>query len=138
MGSVPEIVLCPAIHWSAAVGGSKRTIGGGGTAIEIVRVAVGSLSRIRGRNSAAYLQTNARFDRSRRSYWRPALANFRFREVPRTMWLESLAYSKKAEYVFLLPKVVASPICAFAAETRTRRTARLATAADFIHAPCAL
>ena len=65
--------------------------------IEIVRVAVGSLSRMSGRNSAAYLQTNARFDRSRRSYWKPTLANFRSDDLPRTMWLESFEYSKKTE-----------------------------------------
>jgi hypothetical protein len=69
----------------------------GGATIAIVRVAVGSLSKIRGRNSAAYLQTNGRFDRSRRSYRKPKLANFRFDALPRMMWLESFEYSMKAE-----------------------------------------
>jgi hypothetical protein len=83
------------MHCNATAGGSKRVIAGG--FIEIVRVAVGSLSRMRGRNSAAYLQTKAWFDRRRRSYWIPRLENFRFGELPRIMWLESLEYSKKAE-----------------------------------------
>jgi len=65
--------------------------------IEMVSVVVGSLSRTRGRNSAAYLQTKARVDRRRRSYWILRLENFRFSELPRTMWLESLEYSRKME-----------------------------------------
>jgi hypothetical protein len=80
------------MHCNAAAVGSKRVIVGGGATIEIVSVAVGSLSRMRGRNSVAYLQTNWRFDRSRRSYWNPKLANFRFDASPRMMWLESFEY----------------------------------------------
>jgi len=85
------------MHCNAAAVGSITVIGGGGALIETVRVAVGSLSRTRGRNSAAYLQTKARFASRRRSYRIPRPENFRSEDLPRMMWLESLEYSRKAE-----------------------------------------
>ncbi len=60
-----------------------------------------------------------------RTYWMPRLVKVRFDERPSTMWLESAEYSKKAEKVLMLPQQADFSICAFAADTRRKRTATL-------------